>query len=262
MKEKENSYKSTGSEHDEQFSESSGKDTVKGGNEQEADLEDDFFETVDDESENHCEDNNKNSDDTDTAQSEGFSSTGENADKSEDSAGDCCAGEAENSKKEAEKDTSDKEKSKSKEKGDERDKKISELEDRVRRNMAEFDNFRKRSEKEKSAMFDIGAKNIAEKILPTIDNFERALKNVPEDKECEAFAEGMDMIYRQLLKDLEDSGVKEIEALGKKFNPDFHNAVMHIEDEEVEENTVVEVFQKGYMYKDSVLRFCMVKVAN
>ena len=111
-------------------------------------------------------------------------------------------------------------------------------------------------------MFDMGAKSVAEKILPTIDNFERALKSIPEDKECEAFAEGMDMIYRQFLKNLEEVGVKEIDALGEKFNPDFHNAVMHVEDEEADENTVVEVFQKGYMYKESVLRFCMVKVAN
>lgn len=143
-----------------------------------------------------------------------------------------------------------------------KDKKISELEDRVKRNIAEFDNFRKRSEKEKAAMFDMGAKSVAEKILPTIDNFERALKSIPEDKECEAFAEGMDMIYRQFLKNLEEVGVKEIDALGEKFNPNFHNAVMHVEDEEADENTVVEVFQKGYMYKESVLRFCMVKVAN
>lgn len=139
---------------------------------------------------------------------------------------------------------------------------IEELNDRIRRNMAEFDNFRKRTEKEKSEMFDMGAKNTLEKILPTIDNFERALKSVPEGKECEAFASGMDMIYKQLLKDLENIGVKSIEAVGKSFDPNLHNAVMHIEDDKIDESTVVEEFQKGYMYKDTVLRYSVVKVAN
>lgn len=139
---------------------------------------------------------------------------------------------------------------------------IEELNDRIKRNMAEFDNFRKRTEKEKSAMFDLGAKNILEKILPTVDNFERALKSVPEDKECEAFAQGMDMIYKQLLKNLEEVKVVAIDCVGKQFDPNLHNAVMHVEDENVGENTVVEEFQKGYTFKDSVLRHSVVKVAN
>ena len=128
--------------------------------------------------------------------------------------------------------------------------------------MADFQNFKRRTEKEKSDIYAYANEQIALGLLEVIDNFERALKSIPEDKECEAFAEGMDMIYRQFLKNLEEVGVKEIDALGEKFNPDFHNAVMHVEDEEADENTVVEVFQKGYMYKESVLRFCMVKVAN
>ena len=145
---------------------------------------------------------------------------------------------------------------------DERDIKIEELNDRLIRNMAEFDNFRKRSEKEKQSMFDMGARSIAEKLLPVVDNFERGLKTVPEDKEAKLFFDGMDMIYKQLLKNLEEAGVKAIDCVGKEFNPDFHNAVMHVEDESLGENTVVEELQKGYMYKDSVLRYSMVKVAN
>ena len=145
---------------------------------------------------------------------------------------------------------------------DARDIKIEELNDRLIRNMAEFDNFRKRSEKEKQSMFDMGARSIAEKLLPVVDNFERGLKTVPEDKEAKLFFDGMDMIYKQLLKNLEEAGVKAIDCVGKEFNPDFHNAVMHVEDESLGENTVVEELQKGYMYKDSVLRYSMVNVAN
>lgn len=142
------------------------------------------------------------------------------------------------------------------------DAKIAELNDRLLRNMAEFDNFRRRSEKEKQTMFDMGARHIAEKLLPVIDNFERGLATVPDDKEAKAFSDGMDMIYKQLLKNLEDAGVRAIDCLGKEFNPDFHNAVLHVEDETVGENIIVEELQKGYMYKDSVLRYSMVKVAN
>ncbi len=145
---------------------------------------------------------------------------------------------------------------------DPRDAKIAELNDRLLRNMAEFDNFRRRSEKEKQTMFDMGARHIAEKLLPVIDNFERGLATVPDDKEAKAFSDGMDMIYKQLLKNLEDAGVRAIDCLGKEFNPDFHNAVLHVEDETVGENIIVEELQKGYMYKDSVLRYSMVKVAN
>ena len=136
---------------------------------------------------------------------------------------------------------------------------IEDLTDRLKRNMAEFDNFRKRTEKEKSSMYIIGAKDIVEKILPVVDNFERGLAQAPED---DAFADGMKMIYKQLISTLNDLGVQPIEAVGKEFDPNFHNAVMHVEDEEAGENVVVEEFQKGYLYKDHVVRHSMVKVAN
>ncbi len=151
---------------------------------------------------------------------------------------------------------------KKKEKKDPRDAQIEELTDRLKRNMAEFDNFRKRTEKEKSAMFEIGAKDIIERILPVIDNFERGLNSMPEDAKGTSFAEGMEMIYKQLLKNLEEAGVKPIEAIGQQFDPNFHNAVMHVEDEEQGENVVVQEFQKGYLYRDSVVRHSMVQVAN
>jgi len=152
---------------------------------------------------------------------------------------------------------------KKKEKKDKKDEKIEELNDRLMRQMAEFDNFRKRSEREKSQMFDFGAKDIVEKILPVIDNMERGLATVtPEVLETDAFAQGMEKVYKHFMTVLEQAGVKPIEAVGCEFNPDFHNAVMHVEDEEVGENIVVEEFQKGYMYKESVVRHSMVKVAN
>lgn len=152
---------------------------------------------------------------------------------------------------------------KKKEKKDKKDEKIEELNDRLMRQMAEFDNFRKRSEREKSQMFEIGAKDIVEKILPVIDNMERGLATVsPEVLETDAFAQGMEKVYKHFMTVLEQAGVKPIEAVGNEFNPDFHNAVMHVEDEEVGENIVVEEFQKGYMYKESVVRHSMVKVAN
>ena len=128
--------------------------------------------------------------------------------------------------------------------------------------MAEFENFRKRTEKEKAAMFEIGAKSIVEKLLPVIDNFERGLSALSEEEKSSGFAQGVEMIYKQLLTELGEAGVTPIEAVGKEFNPDFHNAVMHIEDENFGENIVAEEFQKGYMYKDSVVRHSMVKVAN
>ena len=149
-----------------------------------------------------------------------------------------------------------------KNKKDKKDEKIEELTDKVIRQMAEFDNFRKRTEKEKSQMYEIGAKDIIDKILPIIDNFERGLAVVPEDKKDDSFVQGMEMIYKQLMTTLESAGVKVIEAVGQEFNPDFHNAVMHVEDDEVGENIVVEEFQKGYMYRESVVRYSMVKVAN
>ena len=151
---------------------------------------------------------------------------------------------------------------KKKEKKDKRDEQIAELNDKVLRQMAEFENFRKRTEKEKAAMFEIGAKSIVEKLLPVIDNFERGLAAVSEEEKNSGFAQGVEMIYKQLLTELGEAGVAPIEAVGKEFNPEFHNAVMHIEDESLGENIVAEEFQKGYMYKDSVVRHSMVKVAN
>lgn len=136
---------------------------------------------------------------------------------------------------------------------------VEDLTDRLKRSMAEFDNYRKRTEKEKSSMYIIGAKEIVEKILPVVDNFDRGLAQATEG---DAFAEGMKMIHKQLLTTLEGLGVQPIEAVGKEFNPDFHNAVMHVDDESVGENIVVEEFQKGYTYKDFVVRHSMVKVAN
>ena len=163
------------------------------------------------------------------------------------------------------KDSESKEKKKffaKKEKKDKKDEKIEELTDRLTRQMAEFDNFRKRTERKKSQMYEIGAKDIIEKILPVIDNFERGLAAVPEESKEDPFVEGMEKIYKQIMTTLEGVGVKPIEAVGQEFNPDFHNAVMHVEDEEAGENIITEEFQKGYMYHDSVVRHSMVKVAN
>ena len=145
---------------------------------------------------------------------------------------------------------------------DSKDAKIADLEDRLKRQIAEFDNFRKRTEKEKSAMFDMGARHIIEAILPTIDNFERGLKTVPEDKEAKAFYEGMEMIYKQMLYVLSDVCVTAIDCLDKEFDLNLHNAVMHVEDEAYGNNIIIEEFQKGYKYKDTVIRHSMVKVAN
>ena len=151
---------------------------------------------------------------------------------------------------------------KKKDKKDSKDEKIEELNDRLIRSMAEFDNFRKRSEKEKAQMFEVGAKDIIEKILPVVDNFERGLGVVTEDEKSSAFVQGIEKIYKQLVDVLEAAGVKPIEAVGKEFDPNFHNAVMHTEDEELGENIVAEEFLKGYTYRDTVVRHSMVKVVN
>lgn len=151
---------------------------------------------------------------------------------------------------------------KRKPKKDKKDEQIEELTDKLKRQMAEFDNYRKRTEKEKSGMYEIGAKDVIEKILPVIDNFERGLAAVPEEQKEDSFVTGMEMIYKQMMITLEGIGVKPIEAVGQEFNPDLHNAVMHIEDEELGENIVAEEFQKGYTYRDNVVRYSMVKVAN
>ena len=167
-------------------------------------------------------------------------------------------GQAEKEKEEAE----EPESMKKKKKKETWEEKIEELEDRVKRQMAEFDNFRKRTEKEKSHMYEVGARDVIEKILPVVDNFERGLATVPEDQKNDPVIDGMDKIYRQLMTVLTDLGVEPIEAVGKEFDPNFHNAVMHVEDEELGENVVAEEFQKGYLYKDTVIRHSMVKVAN
>ncbi len=139
---------------------------------------------------------------------------------------------------------------------------ISELQDKVMRQMAEFENFRKRTEKEKTAMFETGAKSVVEKILPVVDNFERGLASVPEEQQEEPFVEGMNKIYKQLMTELENLGVKPIEAVGQEFNPELHNAVMQVENDELESGTVAQELQKGYTYRDSVVRHSMVAVVQ
>lgn len=145
---------------------------------------------------------------------------------------------------------------------DKKDEQIEDLNDRLRRQMAEFDNFRKRSEKEKSQMFDMGARSIIEKVLPVVDNFERGLAAVPEEQKDDAFVTGMDKIYKQLMTELDAIGVKPIEALGQEFNPDLHNAVMQVESEEYDPGVVAQELQKGYTYKDTVVRHSMVAVVS
>ncbi len=137
-----------------------------------------------------------------------------------------------------------------------------ELEDRVKRQMAEFENFRKRTEKEKSVMFEMGARSVIEKLLPVVDNFERGLASTPEDKKSDPVYEGMNLIYKQLMDELDKLGVKPIEALGEEFNPEFHNAVMQEDSEEFEEGIVCKELQRGYTYRDSVVRHSMVAVAK
>lgn len=151
-------------------------------------------------------------------------------------------------------------------KKDKKDKQIedltAQLDDLRKRNLAEFENFRKRTEKEKSTMFDMGAKSVVEKLLPIIDNFERGFAGLSEEQMSDPFVSGMDMVYKQLVKVLADMGVEPIEAVGKPFDPNLHNAVMHVEDENLGENTVAQEFQKGYLYHGSVVRHSMVQVAN
>ena len=191
----------------------------------------------------------------------------------EDQAEEECAKEAsegeeasENEEEEPDEEDEDKKSGKKlfgkKNKNDKKDEKIEELTDRLTRQMAEFDNFRKRTEKEKSQMYEIGAKDIIEKILPVVDNFERGLDAVKEEDKEDPFIQGMEMVYKQLMTVLGELGVKPIEAIGKEFDPNLHNAVMHVEDENFGENIIAEEFQKGYMYRDSVVRHSMVKVAN
>ena len=168
------------------------------------------------------------------------------------------------SKVEETKESNDKTKKfgKKEKKRDPKDILIDDLLDKNRRQMAEFDNFRKRTEKEKSAMYEIGAKDIIEKILPIVDNFERGFDAISDEEKTSPFTEGMEKVFKQLTKALDDAGVKTIEAVGQPFDPNFHNAVMHVEDEELGENVVADEFQKGYIYRESVVRHSMVKVAN
>lgn len=149
-----------------------------------------------------------------------------------------------------------------KKKKDKKDEQIEELNDRLKRQMAEFENFRKRTEKEKTQMFDMGAKTIIEKILPIVDNFERGLAAVSEDQKDDPFITGMDKIYKQMMAELDAVGVKPIDCIGHEFNPDFHNAVMQVENDELESGTVAQELQKGYMYKDTVVRHSMVSVVQ
>jgi molecular chaperone GrpE len=199
--------------------------------------------------------------DTEQVVSENETAAEVQEDSPEATAGEETAEEVPEGKEEAEEKTEGKAKTSffGKKKKDKKDQQIEELTDRLKRSMAEFDNFRKRTEKEKSSMYIVGAKEIIENMLPVVDNFERGLAQAPEG---DAFAEGMQMIYKQLMTTLEGLGVEVIEAVGKEFNPDFHNAVMHVEDEEAGENIIVEEFQKGYTYKGFVVRHSMVKVAN
>ncbi len=165
------------------------------------------------------------------------------------------------SEKTAEK-TEEKKKSIFTKKKDKKDEQIEELNDRWKRTLAEFDNFRKRSEKEKELRFDMGARHVVEKLLPIVDNFERGLGALGEEEKDSPFANGMDMVYKQLMKMFEEMEVEPIDAVGKPFDPELHNAVMHLESEDYGENVVVQVFQKGYTYKGTVVRHAMVQVAN
>lgn len=155
-----------------------------------------------------------------------------------------------------------KKKDKADKKTEELKEQIDQLQDKCMRQMAEFENFRKRSEKEKSAMFETGAKSVIEKILPVVDNFERGLAAIPEEEKGSPFADGMNMIYRQLMTELDNMGVKPIEAVGQEFNPDLHNAVMQVESQEFESGVIAQELQKGYTYHDSVVRHSMVAVAQ
>ena len=188
------------------------------------------------------------------AENEKFEAEHAEAESGETSAG--------NEKPEAETKEENKESEAKDAKKDPKDAQIEELQDRLKRQMAEFDNFRKRTEKEKAAMYEVGAKDIIEKILPVLDNFERGLAAVPEDEKGSSFAEGIEKIYKQFVKTLEDAGVEAIEAVGQQFDPNLHNAVMHVEDEKYGENEIAMELQKGYKYRGSVVRHSMVQVAN
>jgi len=189
------------------------------------------------------------------ATEEAVEETAEN-EEAEAAAEEACEDEAE------EADSAEEKKGFFKKKKDKKDERIEELTDQVKRQMAEFDNFRKRTEKEKTQMFDMGAKTVIEKILPIVDNFERGFTTVEEADKEDAFVQGMDKVYRQLMTELEAIGVKPIEAIGQEFNPDFHNAVMQVASEEYESGVVAQEFLKGYTYKETVVRHSMVAVSE
>lgn len=184
----------------------------------------------------------------------------------EETAKDVTTEEAKQEQKQAEeavaKEEVEEKKKAKKKKKDKKDEKIEELNDRLMRNLAEFENFRNRSEKEKGAMFDMGAKSVVEKILPVVDNLERGFDGLSDEEKESPFVKGIEAVYKQLQTAFEELGVTPIEALGQEFDPNLHNAVMHDEDDSDETNKVVEEFQKGYLYKDSVVRHSMVKVLN
>ena len=189
---------------------------------------------------------------SDTSEAAAESTDGETADE-----------QTADEKKTQEADTQKKGPFKKKEKKkDKRDERIEELTDQVKRQMAEFENFRKRTDKEKTQMYEVGAKSIIEKILPVVDNFERGLAAVPEEQKSDAFVEGMDKIYKQMMTVFAELDVKPIEAVGKEFDPEFHNAVMQVESEVYESGIVAQELQKGYMYRDSVVRHSMVAVVQ
>ena len=205
---------------------------------------------------------NENITEADVAEEE----AAENQQGSEENSAAADKSEEDNTKEEAEESEEDQNSKKGlfkkKEKKNKQEEKIAELTDRVQRQMAEFDNFRKRTEKEKTQMFEVGAKSIIEKILPVVDNFERGLSAVPEEAKGDPFVEGMDKIYKQLMTELESLEVKPIEAVGTEFNPEFHNAVMQVESDEFESGVVAQELQKGYMYRESVVRHSMVAVVQ
>lgn len=200
------------------------------------------------------EKDNKENMDGDTAQEE--TREQEASETTDEAAGEAAAGAEEATKADK------KEKKKRDKKQDVLKEKVEELEDRVKRQMAEFDNFRKRTEKEKTAMFETGAKSVIEKILPVVDNFERGLASVSEEEKDGALAQGMQMIYKQLMTELENLDVKPIPAVGEEFNPEFHNAVMQTQSDEFESGVVAQELQKGYTYRDSVVRHSMVAVVE
>ncbi|MBD5547911.1 MAG: nucleotide exchange factor GrpE [Lachnospiraceae bacterium] len=206
-----------------------------------------------------------NLDTEEVLQGEGDAQEALNTEEQEETA-EPIAGSEESEGEEAAESKADKKAAKKKQKADKKQdalkEKIEELEDRVKRQMAEFDNFRKRTEKEKTAMFETGAKSVIEKILPVVDNFERGLATVPEEEKNSPFAEGMEMIYKQLISELEKMEVKPIPAVGEEFNPEFHNAVMQVESEEYESGVIAQELQKGYTYRDSVVRHSMVAVVS